>query len=553
MAAPAAPQYNDDEEMPDAQDDDRQGSPEEQEDREEDMGIPVQDSDVPDAGSTSNTPRESQSNPRKRRPGRLTARPSGGLQPEDWGTPEPALEEGSDNGTPAKRRRGRPFGSLGGWRGGFRGRARGGPRGPSHVTRVPIDKEGNTMDVIDDEVCLPEDPEGETKVDKDGRLLGRRDYRVRVFTIKGRGNRLYMLSTEPARCTGFRDSYLFFAKHLHLFKIIIDDYEKRDLIERSIIPHSYKGRAIGVVTARSVFREFGSKIVIGGRKITDDYKVQEARDRGDVEGELADPWDRLPGPAARYNKNQYVAWHGASSVYHNNQPTVPMPNSKPWPPAGKRKANITSANWMFEHARVASRFNSSLTAARRSTFDGVYDPHTNLKCFPAITQPTHARWERVDTDEVRARVKETKQVGFLNGTEASPDQSNGVADTDLTNPDSQSQPNALPEQPTEDAPTRFEPVPPLITRNYLVVDTYFRTPAHATFCTPGLTLAGFPRSIGSAPSLPDLNEAELAELPEECRVALQQARAREEEWRKGWGTEAVDGARARLRIGLVGV
>ena len=105
------------------------------------------------------------------------------------------------------------------------------------------------MDVINDEVDMPEDPDGETKVSKLGYLQGDREYRCRTFTVLGRGERLYMLSTEPARCVGFRDSYLFFTKHKRLYKIIIDDEEKRDLIERELIPHSYKGRAIGIVTA----------------------------------------------------------------------------------------------------------------------------------------------------------------------------------------------------------------------------------------------------------------------------------------------------------------
>lgn len=208
------------------------------------------------------------------------------------------------------------------------------------------------MDVVDDEVVLPEDPEGETKVDKNGNLLGGREYRVRTFTILGRGERQYMLSTEPARCIGFRDSYLFFQKHRLLYKIIIDDEAKRDLIEREIIPHSYKGRAIGVVTARSVFREFGAKIVIGGRKIIDDYNVKAARERGDVEGELAVPEDKLPPPGEPYNKNQYVAWHGASAVYHTGAPSVPLPNGKLVDPK-KRKVTVTGDNWMIEHAREA--------------------------------------------------------------------------------------------------------------------------------------------------------------------------------------------------------
>ena len=284
--------------------------------------------------------------------GRGSARRRAGRPPKnrthDWDAPdEPdARDGGSDAGTPKRR---------GGWRGGrgFGGGRWGKPRGgPSHVSQVPLDKEGNMANVVDDEVELPEDPEGEQKVDKNGHLQEGREYRVRVFTIQGKGERLYMLSTEPARCIGFRDSYLFFQKHRHLFKIILPEDAKRDLIERSLIPHSYKGRAIGVVTARSVYREFGARIVIGGRKVLDDYATAAARAAGDVEGELAVPDDRLPSTGQDYDKNRYVAWHGASSVYHSGMPTVPMPNGK-LADGKKRKVHVTGANWMFEHAREA--------------------------------------------------------------------------------------------------------------------------------------------------------------------------------------------------------
>jgi chromatin structure-remodeling complex protein RSC7 len=206
------------------------------------------------------------------------------------------------------------------------------------------------VDIVDDECVLPEDPIGETKVDKNGNLLGGREYRCRTFTVLGRGNKLYMLSTEPARCVGFRDSYLFFTKHLKLYKIIVDDEEKRDMIERDIIPHSYKGRAIGIVTARSVFREFGARMVVGGKRIIDDYSVAQAIADGVVEGELADPND-IFNPNEPYNKNQYVAWHGASAVYHTNVPTVPDPTSKV--EVKKRRVNVNNTNWMLEHAREA--------------------------------------------------------------------------------------------------------------------------------------------------------------------------------------------------------
>lgn len=235
-------------------------------------------------------------------------------------------------------------------RGGYRGRGgrKGGPA--AQKTEQVIDAEGTTAEIANDECVLPEDPEGEEKVDKLGNLQGGRDYRCRIFTVLGRGERQYMLSTEPARCVGFRDSYLFFTKHRKLHKIIVDDDEKRDMIERDIIPHSYKGRSIGIVTARSVFREFGGRIIVGGKAVIDDYRVADARADGAVEGQLSDPNDKFV-PGEPYNKNQYVAWHGASAVYHTNQPTVPVPNGKPV--YTKRKVNVNDVNWMLEHAREA--------------------------------------------------------------------------------------------------------------------------------------------------------------------------------------------------------
>ena len=220
------------------------------------------------------------------------------------------------------------------------------------MTQVPLDKDGNMANVKNDEIELPLDEEGEQKVDTNGYLKGGREYRVRTFSIEDKGDRLYMLSTEPARCVGFRDSYLFFQKHKNLYKIILAEEAKKDLIERNLIPHSYKGRAIGVVTARSVFREFGARIIIGGKKIMDDYQAQAARDAGEIEGELANPDDRLPNTGEKYDRNQYVAWHGASAVYHTGAPSNPVPNGKATE-GKKRKVIMTGVNWMFEHAREA--------------------------------------------------------------------------------------------------------------------------------------------------------------------------------------------------------
>lgn len=312
-------------------DDDEDGEEEEEEEEQDDEDSP---------------PPEITSLPRRRGRG---GRARGSLRRGSQNTPEPG-GDGSDSGTPMRRRRGRPPGTgTGRARGGFRGRRKGQvPDAPRFI----IDKEGNTLDVVDDEAQVDEDPDGDQKVDEKGNLQGGREYRVRTFTILGRDERLYMLSTEPARCCGFRDSYLFFTKHPKLYKVLIGEEEKKDLIDRNILPNSYKGRNIGVVTARSVFREFGARIIVGGKRVIDDYKVAEARENGEVEGELADPDDIVPARTEDYNRNRYVAWFGASEVYRTATAGVAAAVGKQGP-LGKRRNNITVENWQLLHATEA--------------------------------------------------------------------------------------------------------------------------------------------------------------------------------------------------------
>ena len=132
----------------------------------------------------------------------------------------------------------------------------------------------------------------------------------------------------------------------------MNEDDKKDLIDREILPNSYKGRNIGVVTARSVFREFGARIIVGGRRIIDDYKVAEARANGEVEGELADPDDKVPENKEEYNRNRYVAWFGASDVYRTMGQGAAPQAGKPGL-TGKRRNNITLQNWQSMHAKEA--------------------------------------------------------------------------------------------------------------------------------------------------------------------------------------------------------
>lgn len=139
------------------------------------------------------------------------------------------------------------------------------------------------------------DEAGEKKVTATGQLTEGRDYRCRTFFVPNRGDKLFMLATECARVLGYRDSYLLFNKNRSLYKIIATQAEKEDLIHQEILPFSYRSRQIAIVTARSMFRQFGSRVIVNGRRVRDDYWESKAKKQGFTEEDLAG--EKRPGAA----------------------------------------------------------------------------------------------------------------------------------------------------------------------------------------------------------------------------------------------------------------
>lgn len=139
------------------------------------------------------------------------------------------------------------------------------------------------------------DEAGEKKVDALGYPQDGRQYKCRTFRVPNRGDKLFMLATECARVLGYRDSYLLFNKNRSLYKIIATQAEKDDLIQQDILPYSYRSRQIAIVTAKSMFRQFGSRVIVNGRRVRDDYWESKARKQGFTEEDLAG--EKRPGAA----------------------------------------------------------------------------------------------------------------------------------------------------------------------------------------------------------------------------------------------------------------
>jgi len=169
------------------------------------------------------------------------------------------------------------------------------------------------------------DDAGEKKVNPTGHLNDGREYRCRTFFVPHRGDKLFMLATECARVLGYRDSYLLFNKNRSLFKIIATQPEKEDLIHQEILPFSYRSRQIAIVTAKSMFRQFGSRVIVNGRRVRDDYWETKARKQGFTEEDMAG--EKRPGAAkardaaaaeASANASAILGHHG--DIVYSNAP-----------------------------------------------------------------------------------------------------------------------------------------------------------------------------------------------------------------------------------------
>ncbi|CAG7967572.1 unnamed protein product [Penicillium salamii] len=173
------------------------------------------------------------------------------------------------------------------------------------------------------------DEAGETKADPMGYLQGDREYKCRTFRVPLRGTKLFMLATECARVLNYRDSYLLFNKNRSLHKIIASQIEKDDLIHQDILPYSYRSRQIAIVSARSMFRQFGSRVIVNGRRVRDDYWESKAIKQGFTEEDMAG--EKRPGAAkARDGPTSEPATNMLPALPHND--VVYSSTIEPLPP-----------------------------------------------------------------------------------------------------------------------------------------------------------------------------------------------------------------------------
>ncbi|KZP15821.1 hypothetical protein FIBSPDRAFT_749593 [Athelia psychrophila] len=191
---------------------------------------------------------------------------------------------------------------------------------------------GQVYIIDNDEFVTEENEKGNTKIDQYGNLLGGRVYKAATFVLPTRHpNRVYMLAIDAARTSGFRDSLYYFRRNLLALKQNASQPEKEYLIEQGKLGSHLKTRSVTLITARSAFKLHGSKMLIDGRWVTDDYNEEKALEEctskgftaGELVGDLTDP---AANPDVANNKQSDPAQSGIGSsgigLYRAGGPTT---------------------------------------------------------------------------------------------------------------------------------------------------------------------------------------------------------------------------------------
>lgn len=217
------------------------------------------------------------------------------------------------------------------------------PAGPSSARSLEVTPDGS-------EYFAPEtDAEGEKKCSMFGQLTGERKFKLKTFTLPERGGKQFAMATEASRVLGYRDSYLLFNKNKALLKIIVTQEEKEYLIAHSFIPHAFRSRPIAILTAKSLFRQFGAGVIVHGRRVVDDYWEDRARKAG------------LEDTATRPMTSRGTALARIDRVASVDSPAALGAPAAPYV-SGDR---TTPRNVMLGALRLALSFNKGLTQDRR--------------------------------------------------------------------------------------------------------------------------------------------------------------------------------------------
>jgi hypothetical protein len=233
-----------------------------------------------------------------------------------------------------------------------------------------------------DEMDYSQDSEideiGETKVDEDGELLEGRQYKIPTFVLPRHPSRLYMLTVDVAKTLGFKDTHVFLNKNPSFPKLVATDQDREAMQDQDLVPSQLRNKTISILSARSVFKGFGHKIVKKGRVVKDDYAVgdrEEVPEETDISSDIVRDYVQI-----------YKDFPYRPSDTNRPDPAYLEPLDGP--------EGLKQDDWMYRCVLSAAEFNRTMAVGRPKRF---WDPHTNIEHVSKSIQPTRTFIESCTT------------------------------------------------------------------------------------------------------------------------------------------------------------
>ncbi|KAI9273412.1 chromatin remodelling complex Rsc7/Swp82 subunit-domain-containing protein [Helicostylum pulchrum] len=173
---------------------------------------------------------------------------------------------------------------------------------------------------------------------------------------------------EPSKLLGYRDSHILFQKHPQLKRVRITEEERHYLIDTGVLITRFKNPEVAVLTARSLFKCFGHRVIKNGKISKDDY-YENNPDKHHVS-----PDEPI--------KEELDEDHSRKSLIGKTSRSEGYSSSVP----------LSNQTWIHHAALAARGFNAQLHE-RRAGKPTFYDIHSNINQVPASYQPSSCRFE----------------------------------------------------------------------------------------------------------------------------------------------------------------
>ena len=220
---------------------------------------------------------------------------------------------------------------------------------------------------------------------------------------------LFMFSKDPAALLGFRDSFVFLKKNPKLVKVHVTDAEKGYLVQHNLLRSTFRTREVSVVTARSVFKQFGHRVLKKGRRGRDDYYYTGEIDDAEFADDHSEEETGKEGNEKSWSPFAVSGRNNLTSNSRRTNTTISNTSTKLSAAAAAAAVPvINETNWMHHVALSIRNFNTQLCEYRRDN-PSFFDLHTNVHQIPSSKPPLRLLYEMTEKPIKKESIPQTTE------------------------------------------------------------------------------------------------------------------------------------------------